>query len=194
MPVAEAHGPGHTIVRRAKCARGAVTFDVVCAPRFDYGRTQHSVEAHPGEVIFTSRDRDRTALRLRAEVPCVVADGAARARFTLRAGQTAAFVLEAGRSGRHQEIGVTRLRVVQLRRHGELLAHVGRPVELRRPLAGVGARRAPGGTCDSVTTPAASMDDRTWWVESGKPVSIVLIVPGRVVESVTWSWRRSRYR
>ena len=32
---------------------------------------------------------------LRAEVPCVVADGAARARFTLRAGQTTAFVLEA---------------------------------------------------------------------------------------------------
>ena len=94
MPVAEVHRPGHTIVRRAKCARGAVTFDVVCAPRFDYGRTQHSVEAHPGEVIFTSRDRDRTALRLRAEVPCVVADGAAHARFTLRAGQTAAFVLK----------------------------------------------------------------------------------------------------
>jgi hypothetical protein len=31
---------------------------------------------------------------MRAEVPCVVRDGTATARFTLRAGQTAAFVLE----------------------------------------------------------------------------------------------------
>jgi GH15 family glucan-1,4-alpha-glucosidase len=67
---------------------------MVCEPRFDYGRARHAVEARPGEVVFASHGPDRTALRLRHEVPCAVADGAARARFTLRAGQTAAFVLE----------------------------------------------------------------------------------------------------
>jgi GH15 family glucan-1,4-alpha-glucosidase len=94
MPVADTHGHGHTIVRRAKCVRGEVTFDVVCHPRFDYGRAEHSVQASPNEVVFASRGPDETAMRLRTEVPCDVREGAATARFTLQAGQTAAFVLE----------------------------------------------------------------------------------------------------
>jgi GH15 family glucan-1,4-alpha-glucosidase len=94
MPVADGDTPGGTIVRRAKCARGEVVLEMVCAPRFDYGRAEHSVEVGDGKVVFASRGPDRTALRLRAEVPCVVENGAARARFTLRAGETAAFVLE----------------------------------------------------------------------------------------------------
>jgi GH15 family glucan-1,4-alpha-glucosidase len=93
MPVTDRHGHGPTIVRRAKCVRGEVEFERVCEPRFDYGRAEHTVEAGHGDVGFASRGPDRTALRLQTDGPCTVHDGAAHARFTLRAGQSAAFVL-----------------------------------------------------------------------------------------------------
>jgi GH15 family glucan-1,4-alpha-glucosidase len=87
-------GHGCAVVRRAKCVRGEVAFDVLCDPRFDYGRAKHKVEQRDGEVLFMSEGPDRTALRLRTQVPVELHEGAARGRFTLSAGQTAAFVLE----------------------------------------------------------------------------------------------------
>jgi hypothetical protein len=45
MPVAGGQASGPTIVRRAKCARGEVEFEMVCSPRFDYGRAEHCVDA-----------------------------------------------------------------------------------------------------------------------------------------------------
>jgi GH15 family glucan-1,4-alpha-glucosidase len=89
----------HALVRRAKCVRGEVAFDVVCDPRFDYARAEHTVEEREGEVIFTSKGRDGLALRLRASVPVRVDDGAAIGRFTLAAGEAAAFVLEQATPG-----------------------------------------------------------------------------------------------
>jgi GH15 family glucan-1,4-alpha-glucosidase len=93
MPIFE-RGHAHDIVRRAKTVRGEVRFRMTCAPRFDYGRATHRVERREGEVLFFSEGADRTALRLRTEVPVEIRDGDAVAEFTLRAGQTAAFVLE----------------------------------------------------------------------------------------------------
>jgi len=89
----------HRLVRRAKCVRGEVDFDMVCAPRFDYGRAEHDVEVGDGEVIFASRGRDGLALRLRTEVPVEIREGAAVARFRLGANQHAAFVLEPAKPG-----------------------------------------------------------------------------------------------
>jgi GH15 family glucan-1,4-alpha-glucosidase len=49
MPVAaDAALHSATIVRRAKCVRGAVTFDMVCEPRFNYGRADHVCEVVGG--------------------------------------------------------------------------------------------------------------------------------------------------
>jgi len=93
------YGHGCSIVRRAKCVRGEVTFDMVCEPRFDYGRAEHKVEQRDREITFISQGADGTALRLRSEVPLEVHEGAARARFKLSAGETAAFVLEQAEPG-----------------------------------------------------------------------------------------------
>lgn len=90
-------GHAHNLVRRAKSIRGDIPFRMVCDPRFDYGRAEHRVEKRKNEVLFISKGEDQTALRLRAEVPVRIEDGAAVAEFTLRSGQTAAFILEQAR-------------------------------------------------------------------------------------------------
>jgi GH15 family glucan-1,4-alpha-glucosidase len=89
----------HNLVRRAKTVRGEVSYRMICAPRFDYARAEHQVEVKDGEVLFTSRGPDRTALRLRCGVPVKIVDGAAVAEFRLKAGETASFVLEEARPG-----------------------------------------------------------------------------------------------
>jgi len=93
MPITEM-GHAHDLVRRAKTARGELRFRMVCEPRFDYGRAEHRIERGKQEVLFISQGPDRTALRLRSEVPLKIENGAATADFTLRSGECAAFVLE----------------------------------------------------------------------------------------------------
>ncbi len=93
MPVKGVSEP-HTLVRRARTVRGEVRFRMLCAPRFDYGRAHHTVERVEDGLIFTSRGRDGTALRLRATVPVQVANSDGVAEFTLSAGNSADFVLE----------------------------------------------------------------------------------------------------
>src|SRR5947208_10099540 len=91
MPVGEL---GTRLVRRAKAARGEMRFRMVCDPRFDYGRADHQIERKKQQAIFISRGKDKTAIRLRSEVPLRFVNGQAIADFTLRDGQCAAFVLE----------------------------------------------------------------------------------------------------
>lgn len=93
MPV-DAQGPSHQLVRRAKCVRGEINFRMICDPRFDYGRATHKVHAKKTEAVFVSQGKDRTSLRLRSEVPLRIANGTAICEFRLRAGQSAAFILE----------------------------------------------------------------------------------------------------
>ena len=100
MPVeAAGEAPAHNLVRRAKTIRGEVRFRMVCEPRFDYARATHKVEQRDGEVIFISEGPDETAFRLCAQVPMRVDNGVASAEFTLRAGETASFVLEQAQPG-----------------------------------------------------------------------------------------------
>lgn len=87
-------GHFHDLVRRVKVVHGEVALRMVCAPRFDYGRAKHTVEKRGGEILFVSRGRDKTAIRLRASVPVRVQGGDAVAEFKLRAGEHASFVLE----------------------------------------------------------------------------------------------------
>ncbi len=86
--------PVHTIIRRAKAVRGDIHFRMVCAPRFDYGRARHRVEVRDDAVLFCSEGADGLVLRLKSDFPLRPVQGNATAEFTLRAGQTAAFVLE----------------------------------------------------------------------------------------------------
>jgi len=93
MPI-ETESAGHPIVRRAKTVRGEVRFRMVCEPRFDYARATHSIEPTDDGVRFVCAGSPAMALRLRASVPLREEAGAAVAEFTLRADESAWFVLE----------------------------------------------------------------------------------------------------
>jgi GH15 family glucan-1,4-alpha-glucosidase len=87
---------GHSLelVRRAKVVRGEMRFLMVCDPRFDYARASHRVEMREREALFISEGEGKTALRLRSKVPLRQENGAVMSEFSLRSGQTAAFILE----------------------------------------------------------------------------------------------------
>jgi GH15 family glucan-1,4-alpha-glucosidase len=87
-------GHSHNLVRRVKVVRGEIHFRMVCAPKFDYGRTGHTIEKKPHEIIFIPRNKALPALRLRSSVPLKIQNGAAEATFKLRGGQIASFILE----------------------------------------------------------------------------------------------------
>ncbi len=100
MPV-EAFAQAHNLVRIVKTIRGEVSYHMTCAPRFDYARAEHMFELRSNnrEAIFDSKGKDKTALRLRSSVDLTQSNGDAHASFTLRAGETAAFVLEEAEEG-----------------------------------------------------------------------------------------------
>jgi GH15 family glucan-1,4-alpha-glucosidase len=99
MPIQEL-GHSHNVVRRVKTVRGEVTYRMVCAPRFDYARAEHRIEAGEREILFVSRGSDGLAFRLRSSVPMRINGPDAVAEFTLRADQSAWFVFEEAREGR----------------------------------------------------------------------------------------------
>jgi len=67
---------------------------MICQPRFDYARTAHRVARREDHILFVSEGAPSLTLRLRSTVPLRLEGGDAVAEFTLRAGQSAAFVLE----------------------------------------------------------------------------------------------------
>ncbi|MBV9488194.1 MAG: glycoside hydrolase family 15 protein [Verrucomicrobia bacterium] len=89
----------HQLVRRAKCVRGEVRWELVCAPRFDYGRASHRIERIAKNDVRFVPEHDRLpVLRLRAQTELrSEADGSIKADFLLRAGESALFVLEVDR-------------------------------------------------------------------------------------------------
>jgi GH15 family glucan-1,4-alpha-glucosidase len=93
MPI-ETAGIGHPVVRRAKTVRGEVRFRMLCEPRFDYARSRITVERTTDGVRFVSASGPAMSLRLRGSVPIGEHAGAAVAEFTLRADESAWFVLE----------------------------------------------------------------------------------------------------
>jgi GH15 family glucan-1,4-alpha-glucosidase len=99
MPITDALHE-HRVVRRAKTVRGDVRFRMVCQPRFDYARGSHRVEPTSGGVLFVSTGNQPLALRLRASVPVRIEDGNAVAEFSLRADESASFILEEAPPGR----------------------------------------------------------------------------------------------
>jgi GH15 family glucan-1,4-alpha-glucosidase len=83
------------IVRRAKCVRGEVRFQMICQPRFDYARTKHQVKKiSDTEVLFIPESTKQPPLRLRSRTPLQIVDNDVCADFILKAGEKTFFVLE----------------------------------------------------------------------------------------------------
>ncbi len=83
----------HQVIRVARVVRGRLPFELLCRPRFDYGRATHSLRhLDDGSVVFHSADAD---LHVQASGPITLhPDGHdVSARFTLDAGEAAAVIL-----------------------------------------------------------------------------------------------------
>ncbi|HEX6141378.1 MAG TPA: glycoside hydrolase family 15 protein [Geminicoccaceae bacterium] len=78
------------VIRQVVAMRGTVDMRMACRPAFDYAREDHTAEAVPHGVIFRSKS---LGLSLKSTVPLEAAEGEATARFTLKEGESAVFVL-----------------------------------------------------------------------------------------------------
>ncbi|MFI9257213.1 glycoside hydrolase family 15 protein [Streptomyces sioyaensis] len=81
----------HRLIRRVLCVRGSLPFSARVAPRFDYGRSTHTVHARQGHTVFES---PRLSLALTSSVPVEIDGPDARSSFTLSEGDTAVFALD----------------------------------------------------------------------------------------------------
>src|SRR5437870_6095338 len=57
MPIT-GDGNSHAVIRRAKTVRGEVRFEMICDPRFDYGRARHRVQKKRHEMVFASHGQE----------------------------------------------------------------------------------------------------------------------------------------
>ena len=91
MPIEEDLEPRHDLIRDIRVIRGRITVDLDCLPAFDYARQQHTIEFIEGGVLFRGAG---TALNLASVVPLKEGPNrSAVARFELKEGESAAFVL-----------------------------------------------------------------------------------------------------
>ncbi len=94
MPV-EALFNGKELIRRITTIRGEVKYKMVCQPRFNYGRSRHTIERKSNnEVHFISTGADKTIMRFTSSVPLQIVDNDVIAEFTLADNETADFLLE----------------------------------------------------------------------------------------------------
>ncbi|MDW7693199.1 glycoside hydrolase family 15 protein [Flammeovirgaceae bacterium SG7u.111] len=100
MPVEAAGEEHHDLVRRAKTVRGEVHYEMICAPRFNYGLSKHTAKLVDGGVLFESQGEDDLKIFLRCSIPVKIVNGDAVVRFTLKAGETEFFILEKYEEGK----------------------------------------------------------------------------------------------
>jgi len=98
MPVAASSDDTHRhrLIRRATVVRGTMEFETICRPAFNYARARHDMEVRPQGALFRGPG---LTLSLVSQVPLVPEGDGVRARFTLKQGETATFVLQRIRSG-----------------------------------------------------------------------------------------------
>lgn len=91
MSVPVAAGSPSRLVRRVAATRGELTLRLHCEPAFDYARQQCEASVEDRLAIFRSPD---LKLALVGDIPLEQTDRGASAKFTLREGESAAFVLQ----------------------------------------------------------------------------------------------------
>lgn len=95
------------LVRRVKAVRGEIEFRMTCQPAFNYASSAHEVEIEDGQVIFSSLGEDGLQFRLRSDLPLEVQNGSVSATFTLKGGESAAFIFEEIIPGRESPCDLT---------------------------------------------------------------------------------------
>ncbi len=106
MPVEELY-KGHILVRRVTCVRGKITFNMCCAPRFNYARSEHVTMRDDNDVMFVCKDPEHISLRLKSNVPLHVDGKDGCAKFTLKGGETADIILELAEENKPSKSNLT---------------------------------------------------------------------------------------
>lgn len=84
------------LVRRVKCVHGEVRFRLRFAPRFNYARSEHTLEQVCQHVLrFTEEGGEGLSLVFRGEIDLTAEGKDGIAEFTLKPGETATFTMEA---------------------------------------------------------------------------------------------------
>ena len=94
MPV-ESMFIGKELIRSVTCVHGQLDFTMECCPRFDYGRSDHSIKmVRDNELLFVDEGKTQTVLRLTSSIPLQINGKDAKADFTLKTGDKVTFMLE----------------------------------------------------------------------------------------------------
>jgi alpha,alpha-trehalase len=82
------HDADHVLVRTIECVQGEVPLELICAPRFDYGRTPARWTPSPDhpESVLDATD-GKTTLRLFSDLRMGIEGNTAHARHTMREGE-----------------------------------------------------------------------------------------------------------
>ena len=94
MPVQESEDPSayaHQILRMVRVIKGEMTFELRCAPRFDYARGAHRACKEQDAVCFHPESSDCPSMALHATVPLAIDGADAVATFTLKSKESASF-------------------------------------------------------------------------------------------------------
>jgi GH15 family glucan-1,4-alpha-glucosidase len=101
------------IIRIVWAVRGTIPVSIQCRPALDYGRASHQVDVYAGKDTAFFSQGGKNVLCLHSTMPLEKDDGAATARFTLKAGESAYFLLDCAAekdmkfSGKHIEVLLT---------------------------------------------------------------------------------------
>ena len=97
----------HRLVRLVRGIRGTVRLNARIEPRFDYGRADHKTQLTDNGVVFQGGP---PALALSSTWPVEVDKGDVTTRFTVKAGDIGAMVLESGKSVRPAKLRERQIR------------------------------------------------------------------------------------
>jgi GH15 family glucan-1,4-alpha-glucosidase len=84
---------GKKLMRRVVTVRGEITYEMRCSPRFNYGRENHKVTRTAKGLLFSPETDAQKAFTLISDIPLSIDENAGTARFTLKGGQSATFIL-----------------------------------------------------------------------------------------------------
>jgi GH15 family glucan-1,4-alpha-glucosidase len=95
MPIAAEGTQPNEIIRSVSVVKGDIQFLLRCAPRFNYGRSEHDLQVGEMHAVFTPAAKRCPTMGLYSSVKIEREENFVTARFRLKAGERATFVFGA---------------------------------------------------------------------------------------------------